>query len=86
VPVHSHISEFPISSVSPASQPKLVLLQKYGVKAGCLHCKDLLEIGSSTLKYSQICPRGTGAYKAIESDSEFNCTAEYSQMIGQPVG
>jgi hypothetical protein len=78
VPVCSHISEHPFSSVPPASHPKLVhdgthlyfSFAKHGVKAGCLHCKDLLEIGSSMLKHLQICPRVTGAYKVFESDSE----------------
>jgi len=64
VPVRSHVSVCPISSVPPASHPKLVwdsshlyfYFTKYGFKAGYLCCKDLLELFSSRLKHSQICP------------------------------
>jgi len=43
---------------------------KHIVKAGCLRCKDLLESGSSLLKYSQICPRVTGQYDGFDCDSD----------------
>jgi hypothetical protein len=36
-------------------------LGHYGVKAGCLHCKDLVEVGLSSLRHSRNCPRDGSA-------------------------
>ncbi len=55
---------------------------KYGVKAGCLCCKDLLESGSSLLNHLQICPRVTGHYDAFDSDSHSKDHVEFTMDPG----
>ncbi len=82
--VGSDICNSPISCVGTDSDKYLgqdnsclyFYFAKYGAKAGCLHCKDLVEVGSSTFKHSCNCPRVTDLYEVLESDSDSNPTAD----------